>query len=494
MPKWLIELTDGRKFEVEADAQPTEADVLGHLSATPARPARAEDYIPQAPPQTAGRFLSEAWNAIKPWDRPSDIWEGPAYVARNPLDSINLLYDALKGASADQLTKAGQAKARMQAAPTLGGKLMAASEMLGHGAGAIPIIGPAAATAGEAIASGDITGGAGRATGLVTSAFAPKAISAAGQPVRTAVANRMTAGNVSRIEQALAATTNENKARAARVAPEMLQRRVWNRDLAELQARAETQSARAGKDVEAAVSAVANREVDVLPLVDELEKVKASAVDTNAAGQRVIIEPDQVKAIERIQDTLMDYGDRISLGSLNKVRLKWDEVVQSSKGFTNPDVGWKAWAAREGRTVLRDELGKASPDIDRVMAEYSFWQNIEDVAAATNRRRVGQSGGLMPTIAGAGGAVVMEAAAPGSGMATKLGAAALGGQLAANLRRLLSSPGYQMFNAIQRQRLADALASGQVDRIGREVGRGLAVIGAVQEQRRTVSAQDPAKP
>ena len=76
----------------------------------------------------------------------------------------------------------------------------------------------------------------------------------------------------------------------------------------------------------------------------------------------------------------------------------------------------KAWAAREGRSALREELTKAVPNLDKVNAEYSFWQTLEDVTHASNQRKVGQKGNLVSTIAGGAGAVAAEAVAPGSGL------------------------------------------------------------------------------
>jgi hypothetical protein len=410
---------------------------------------------------------------LLPSTTPSDYIEGPLYAAQHPLDSLGLLWGGIKDAHAQQAAKTKEAAGRLQTAPDLLSRLGAASEFVGHGAATIlPVVGPAAAQVGEQIAEGDVAGGLGGAAGLLAPFGVRPAIKATA-PARAFVGNKIKSAAVNQMGQALAATTNENKVRAARVAPEMVDRRIWNSDLKKLEARADVESTKAGKVVEAEVAKVASKEVDVLPLVDELEKAKAGYLDTGKGGQRIVIEPAAVEAVNKLQSTLMEYGDQVSIESVNKVRKIWDQAVQRGKGFTTDELTqWNVWAKREGRTVLREELSKASPDIDRVMAEYAFWQNIEDVAHATNKRRVGQSGSLTPTIAGGAGALLAEAVMPGSGMATKIGAGVIGGKIAASLRRALSSPGFQMWSAVQKGRLADALMAGDAAKVDALVKAG----------------------
>ncbi len=74
---------------------------------------------------------------------------------------------------ADQFTKAGQA---VQGQGEFAGMSPAgrASSALGYGmAGALPLVGPAAAQAGEQIGEGDVAGGLGKGAGLITSVKAP---------------------------------------------------------------------------------------------------------------------------------------------------------------------------------------------------------------------------------------------------------------------------------------------------------------------------------
>jgi transglycosylase-like protein with SLT domain len=112
----------------------------------------------EAPAQESGtmRFLKGAWENLNP----VAAVEGLAQAASDPKGTYNRMVDA----SAEQFTKA---KADYDQ-----GRY---SEMLGHGAaGALPIIGPAAAKAGETIADGDIAGGLGQGAGLLGSVVAPE--------------------------------------------------------------------------------------------------------------------------------------------------------------------------------------------------------------------------------------------------------------------------------------------------------------------------------
>lgn len=52
MPKYQIELSDGRKFIVEADSQPSEQDVLGALGTAPAAPRSTGTPVPANEPDT----------------------------------------------------------------------------------------------------------------------------------------------------------------------------------------------------------------------------------------------------------------------------------------------------------------------------------------------------------------------------------------------------------------------------------------------------------
>lgn len=482
-PEVVIVDPSGTEHHFPAGFDPQKAAAIVRAATPNQVTAKPEDFTDKAPPQTFGRFVGSAIKSVLPSTTLSDYIEGPVYAAAHPIDSAKLIGSTIYQGSADQASKAKESAGRVFTSPTVGGKVAAASETVGHVGGMVPIVGTPAAQTGEQIASGDVAGGLGSGVGLL----APSALVAgyeaarvkgwptsaavkADNATRAAAVGTPSAGNVDRMNQALAATTKENKTRSARIAPEMVKRGIWNADLPKLEARAAAESNTAGQAVGAEVAKVADKEVDVAPLVAELEKAKAQFIDTPSPGSsahggvppQIVQDPAPVAAIQKIQDTLNQYGDKVSIASVNKLRQNLDTTVQAGKGFTTPDLGthWTTWAAREGRSALRDEIGKASADMNKVMAEYAFWQNIEDVAHATNQRRVGQNGSLLPTIAAQGGAMAADAVTGGHGLFTKAVGVVTGAKAGAMLKRLVDSPGWKMFTAVQRQRIADAFAAG----------------------------------
>lgn len=471
-----------RTVKLTGDSPPTEAELKEIFAQInrPEKPARAEDFTDRRAPEGSAlsRYGAGVAQTTLPTTRLADVVEGPAYAARHPLDALSLLFNAIKDAHVDQAHKTADSARRVVSEPTMRGKLGAASETLGHGAATVlPVIGPNAAHAGETWAAGDLAGMLGQLTGLL----APSGVALASRattPLRANLGERMATKATAQMEKGLNPTRIDTKVAAAKVAPEMVKRRIWNRDLSSLEQRAAAESTKAGRAVDAAVEPHLSTTTDVLPLVEKLEQAKEPYIGRTTNARKVINQPERVKAIQELQDTLMEYGDHISVESMRKLRQGWDEVVDAARGFAVSDLGTKvkAWAAREGRSSLREALSETVPNIDKVNAEYTFWQRIEDVAAATNERRVGQARNLTSTIAGAGGAVAAEAILPGSGVALGAGKAVLGAKAAAGLKTLLESPGYQMWSAVQKGRLADALMSRKPKVIELTIGRGLRAV------------------
>lgn len=443
----------------------------------PVRPA-AQKYLSTDPNEgeplrvqsRAARFGEGFVRNILPSTTASDYIEGPKYAAQHPIESIKLLASAIYGAHADQAGKTVEAGKRIFSAPNLQEQLFAVDETLGHGlATMLPVIGPAAANAGEQIGSGDIAGGLGATAGLLT----PSALSYGAGKIAPKAAGALHEFAITDVEKAINPTRIDTKAQTARIAPEMLKRRVKAGNLDKLETLAESKSAKAGADVEAALTPHKTVTADTMTIVDQLEKAKEPYIGQGQHGA-VVNDKSRVKAISQIQDTLMEYGDSISVESMVKLRRNLDQVVEAGKGFTTAKPKLKAWAAREGRTAIREELSKAVPNLDKVNAEYSFWQTLEDVTHASNQRKTGQKGNLVSSVAGGAGAVAMEIAAPGAGMVKGGLQAAIGAKLFSSVRRFIDSPGWQLWSAVQKERLADALMGKDTTRI-----QGLLHAGAV---------------
>jgi hypothetical protein len=200
-----------------ATAQPN-YDALAQQVAQPAAQ-------PPAQPDQRGvvrRFLGGAAEMLLPSTTPSDYIMGPLYAVQHPLDSLGLIAGAVKDAHAQQFQKAKQAASE--------GRY---SEMLGHGlATALPLIGPAAATAGETLGSGDIAGGLGQTAGLLAPTLAPRVsppvpsgAQTAAKGVRTKIADSLAEGVTRRYVDVAAPKAGPNKVRLgnqiAKVAPKL---------------------------------------------------------------------------------------------------------------------------------------------------------------------------------------------------------------------------------------------------------------------------------
>lgn len=128
------------------------------------RPVSAEDFLPAQPEGSATwRFLSNAGEMLNP----VTMVQGAAHAIAHPIETGTAMLGAQRAEyeKAKALIKSGQY-----------------SEAAGHGlASALPLLGPAAAAAGEQIGSGDIAGGLGKGAGLLApmavGALAPKRIS-----------------------------------------------------------------------------------------------------------------------------------------------------------------------------------------------------------------------------------------------------------------------------------------------------------------------------
>lgn len=159
MPEPLKTIVE--RMVTAGEAEEDIALVIQHYKQQPSQPAQPEG-------SAIGRFAGAAWEKLNP----VAAVKGVAQAVRHPVDTYNAAVDA----SAQQFSKAGEAYQQ--------GRY---SEAIGHGvAGALPVIGPAAADTGEQIGRGDVAGGLGSATGLL----APFGAGAAVKAVRGALPAR----------------------------------------------------------------------------------------------------------------------------------------------------------------------------------------------------------------------------------------------------------------------------------------------------------------
>lgn len=323
------------------------------------------------------------------------------------------------------------------------------------------------------IRSGDYAGAAGFTAGLV----APAATMGVANPAISKILNKSAEKSYFRAinpTKEKAKFTTENQ-----VVPELLRRRESAWSLESLRKKASNKAEDALKIMDEEWASLPNNAiVDTAPIVSAMDdtikqyQVPGMKLDVTT-GQRVptivSISPEAVENLTRIRNTVDDLGDKVSPQTLRKVRQIWDREVSKAGGYAGKEIseGSKIFAREEAANAIRRELANQFPDIAKINAEYTFWARVQGVTGETIRRRVGQSvplGEQLATAAGGAGGL-----SSGGAMGAAGGAAMF--KLATKVFR---SPGYKMVSAVQKTKLANAFASGNLEAIQ----RSLSVINA----------------
>jgi len=204
--------------------------------------------------------------------------------------------------------------------------------------------------------------------------------------------------------KALKPTTNENKAIAAKIVPELIGKKVIG-TRGSLMEKFESKAATAGEEIGKKAEAIPDSTVvPVQPVIDELEKAKQELMITGKGGKQVAADPDKVASIEAMQKQLKSLGDEVSWGSMRKFRQVLDRNLARSKAFFGKTLaeGSKLDIQRTAAGAMRDILAKDHPDIDALNKEFSFWSNAEKVLGDTIQRTKGHETPLVEKAAGAG--------------------------------------------------------------------------------------------
>jgi len=322
------------------------------------------------------------------------------------------------------------------------------------------------------------------------------------------------------VMQALGPTKERFKAMAEKVTPGILARGLrGSREVMKANASAEAEAA--GRGVASVLGRAADQVVDVRPVVEALETAKASHQSVkefslgDAIAKKLVVVGDKGKAMpapgvtirpdgtvqhavalnERavqqltsLQNTLQELGDSVTVAQLVGVRRAWDKVVDQAGGFAHRAKGaigmpladqTEAAAKREATTAIRRLLDEEVPDLTAINKEFSFWKSLDDVLGQTLKRAEPQGKGLTRTIASGAG----HAAGASMGFATAglpggmVGSLAVG-QVTDKLAALLTSPRWRLASAQTKDRLAEALASGNAEKVSGFIGRLTGTQGA----------------
>ena len=455
------------------------------------KPYSAEEFMPPGPEGSAmGRFASNAGELLNP----VNLAKGLYGAVRSPIETV-------KNVGRSQYTQGAKGVEALQSGNV--------SEGLGRLlASVVPLLGPAAAEAGEQMATGDVAGGLGKGAALLVPTAIPAAVrglrGAMPTGAREAAASSLEAGAARRVTDVMSPKVGPKKLRfgnkAEQVAPELLKRgeaSAWSRDGLAENVKAGVQRSKMMLD-EAADNRLSGRPIATGPIKEALLKERAKhtaqpfeadlvtpeaslgaqrvagvgqevspvAVKTGSVmGRDVVPAPNRarVAAIDQAIKEIEALGPQAPYEALRRIRQAYDGPAET---IYNPSMTADFLTAQGGKLgaadvtgTLRSTLAKADPRTAAANAEYSLYRSADDVLSAVAevervRPRVGRAimARLTGTVAGQQAAGLPGAAA---------------GYLFAPVVDSALASGFttQLKTAQLMQNLATAVRSGNVGRV-----------------------------
>jgi hypothetical protein len=245
--------------------------------------------------------------------------------------------------------------------------------------------------------------------------------------------------------------------------------------------RAKAEVANVGSAIDDVISDAAARGtiVDGEVARKAIATAKKSLMIPGSSGGVIPIEGAEaaVRKLDRLDAFVAELGPAIPIEHAHKVKMAWDKIVSKAglygpKATSSATDNAEAWAIREAAGSFRKLLAEASPDLATLNKEYAFWGGLKKVLKETEKRTQAQRGGLTDAIRGTGGAVVGAAAGGPVG-------AGVGQLLTQQLSKVVASPAWKTtVSAPLKDKLADALASGNADYVGKVTRQILAAMPA----------------
>lgn len=201
---------------------------------------------PRPKPSAPWRFVQNFANTLGAPERLSDIWEGPAYALRHPIDSAEMVGSAILNGQASLATRAKQ---DWQNKDYVG----AATHGLEY---LIPFFGPPLAKAGDQLESGDIAGGLGTTAGVGISLAGPEGVAKGSSAARDFLGPLFQKSAEAGYSKFLNPTTKPTKFTTRQVVPELLDRGVTATSPAALATKAYANAEPIGAEIGHAVDAL----------------------------------------------------------------------------------------------------------------------------------------------------------------------------------------------------------------------------------------------
>lgn len=451
----------------------------------------------QKPPPEDQGFLHGLWQAVNPFPALKDLAIGVnpyTGIPGGPQQGVQNLVSNAVHAGVTQAHKAAEAWRNGDR-----------TEAVGHAmAAALPVLGPAAANAGEAIGEGRTGEGLGQAAGLLGTVVAPDAAGAAASTVdklapgaAPAVADALKTAGEKQYARVLAPATKANKLRTANVVPGLIDRGVTGATLSGIQRTAQAQIERVGQAIgDEWQNLPAGTSTPLAPIYNRLQNEIENTHSVAGSSGKLIpkgpVAATAIKNIEALQQVLTDVAESdpqsgelvLPVEKVRDLRQYFDTVQKQAGAFEGTNLSQQSVAAAHqvAADAIRQQLGNQFPDIDALNKEYSFWKDVAQVTSDTLARRQGQGTPLAAKIAQGAGFV----------KGGVLGAEAMKG-----LTTAVSSPAWGTVSAVLKDRLADALAQGArgpaefyVGKIGQAIGAS----GAITASGGAPAAADLAAP
>lgn len=426
---------------------------------------KGKDWVPQekSAMQKAGDFASGVVDTVK---GAAQFGLRAADAATNPFKAAQFGSDIVQG----QVDQAKQAKQSFKQGNY--------SEAIGHGlASAVPLVGPAAAQAGENI--GDPTGentwrGVGQAAGMLAPAAASAVIPAAARAAeKTGVTSAIRNSAERQYERALAPKARlgdqkfkvmAQKAVAGKGpdAPGLLDRGVVAATRRGLQTKVTSLVDDLGAQLDDMhANLPPDMAIPTSKILDAIENAKQSEFMLNgkptsptaAAGARFM---DKLKQTALDQSIDGASGPEINYQGVRKLRQEWDSYPAKQGGFAGNDLlnNTKLRGYKGGANALRGEMADATPDIAAKNQEFSVVKTGKDVIDDTVQRTRSAPTSLSRK-AVKGASAVMGAQVAG------LKGAALGYEAAGAADSLMGSTAWNTGIAVLKNKVVNMIRAGQ---------------------------------
>lgn len=282
----------------------------------------------------------------------------------------------------------------------------------------------------------------------------------------------------SQYQRALSPTTKVAKATTQKITPELIDRGVHGslENIGE-QAGQQAKALRPQLDTAYGATPASATVGSGVQIVQDLENLKGKYTVQGTPAN-----PAAVNAISGVQDVVKQYGDDIAPDSLRKLKQIFDDPVAARGGYAGADLttAYTLKAQKAAANSIRGIMEQANPDVASLNKEISFWLDVQRVTSQTAQRRAGQEGGLLRVLSplGAGGAASAAGLHYGAAASVEAGA---GTALTAMAIQAMRSPAWRTASAVFKDRMANALASGDVS----AVSGLLAKVGAATQANQT---------